>query len=254
MTDFSLFDAGWRQGSLFEAVLSISAIVVSSETGTSESSSWQHHVWTVVTQDCDLSGFSVTSNEPSVELRPVYRDDPPGDWGIRARRILLTDDSFLISESPRLAISPAALVQCRAGLLPALNDGRLAALKTWLGLRYDRPAVPPQLVDLMRAIAKAFNRPRGPLQQKIHDILVEVEEAENPIFGVFVVTVDDVDSEEVRAWASGRLADVPGELGILAGLEIGTRAETSLELLENSYSADLSQITWGKQSGPLEVH
>jgi hypothetical protein len=254
VTDFSLFDAGWRQGSLFEASLQISAIVVNSERGAPESSSWQHREWIVATQDCDLSGASVASNEPSIELRPVYRENPPSDWGIRARRLLLADGCFLISESPRLTISPAALVNLRDGLQPSLADGRLKAFKSWLGLRYDRPAVPPELVDLMRAVAKTFNRPRGPLQHKIHDILVEVEEAEHPLYGVFVVTVDDVDPEAVRTWAAGRLADVPGDLGTLAGVEVGTRAEASLELLENSYSADLSQITWGKPDGPQGAH
>ena len=154
MTDFSLFDAGWRQGSLLEATLSLSAIVVSPE-GVPETASWQHDFWVLVTQDCDLSGSSVASNEPSIELRPVYREDPPSDWRIRARRLLLTEGSFLLSESPRLTISPAALMHLRAGLQPSLDDGRLKALKTWLGLRYDRPAVPSELVDLMTTIAKA---------------------------------------------------------------------------------------------------
>ncbi|MGW2226600.1 hypothetical protein [Streptomyces formicae] len=253
MTDFSLFDAGWRQGSLLECELPLSAIIVNPE-GIPQTTSRQQGFWVLVTQDCDLSGFSVTSNEPTVELRPVYREDPPSDWGIRARRLLLADDIFLISEAPRLTVSPAALMQLRECMLPTLDDGRLVALKTWLGLRYDRPAVPPELVELMKAVAKAFNRPRGPLQGKVHDILVEVEEADNPLFGVFVVITEDVDPEAVRSWAAGRISDVPGELGVLETLEVGTRAEVSLELLENSYSADLSQITWGKSNGPLGAH
>jgi hypothetical protein len=56
------------------------------------------------------------------------------------------------------------------------------ALKTWLGLRYDRPAVPDGgLVPLARRIAKEIRdaRPRE-MQDKIHDVLIEFDDSVAP--------------------------------------------------------------------------
>lgn len=250
MADFSLFDAEWRQGSLVSAGLQLPSIVLSA-LGEPELETQEHDLWLVANQDCDLCVFSAVDNTPLVELRPVYQVNPPGDWGIRSRKLLLAEGLYLLAESPRLHISPSALMKYRAARTGDLENSRILALKSWLGLRYDRPAVPPELGPLMKSLAVALDKPRGAVQHQIHEILVSADALDPPQYEVFVVIADDVDPKTVRAWASSRLADVPSSVGLLAGLEVGTRAETSLDLLENSYAADLSQITWGKASGPL---
>ncbi|MFD9259204.1 hypothetical protein [Streptomyces sp. NPDC059538] len=250
MAEFSLFDADWRQGSVFKAELPIPSVKVM-EGGPPRLVEETHGLWAVATQDCDLSTFPVTEHESIVELRPVFDCDPPSDWGIRARKLLLSKDLYCLSESPRLHISPAALMQFRDKTESPLTDGRTRAFKTWLGLRYDRPAVPPEYVDLMRAIAQAVEKPKTETQNQVHDVLVEINEDDPPLYRVFVVIVDGADHTVIRAWVADRLCRVDGELGALEALEVGTKAEVSLEVIENSYAASLSQVTWGKASGPV---
>ena len=69
----------------------------------------EHRLWVVATQECDLVAADADDQEASIELRPVYTDDPPDDWGIRSFQFLLTETEYVVSLSPRTMLSPAVL-------------------------------------------------------------------------------------------------------------------------------------------------
>lgn len=55
---------------------------------------------------------------------------------------------------------------------------------------------------------------------------------------------NDTDAEAVRRWLAQASTRIRTDLGVVETIDVGTRAETTLELIESSYSADLSQLTW----------
>ena len=242
----SLYALGWRQGTLFDAELPLDSVALD-DAGDYRRHQGQHAVWIVVTQDCDLAGAASDAETPCIEVRPVATVDPPPPWGVRSRRLRLIGTACLVADSERSVLSPRALhVLAGPHRREPLPPGRLAALKTWLGLRYDRPAVPDELVRLARAIAaRAADRPGRPSADMVHDLLAQFDTtAEQPRFALFAVVGDDGDKDEVRAWLGNIGAAVPTELGIMAGYDVGTRNETSLALLESAYSLDVSDLTW----------
>ncbi len=238
MTD--LYSLGWRQGTKFSA--SLTAVVVGRE-------DTQFSTWVVCTQDCDLANADSDSIETIVELRPVLSDSPPQDWGIRSRRLLLQPGEFVDANSPRVLITAAKLAEL--GILHGneLPESRLRALKTWLGRRYDRPAVPEHLVALAREVSKRCESKEGrPTAQKIHDVLMQFDDIPDPPHvALFAVIAEGADPEPVLKWLANAASKIDTGLGVVAHIDVGTRAQTSLLLVETSYSADLSQLMWGGQ-------
>lgn len=152
----------------------------------------------------------------------------------------------MIAESPRVMISAAALDSFRSNRQTPLPDGRAKALKRWLGLRYDRPAVPNHLATLGKNISRALrevgNRPEAAV---VHDVLIQFDEGPvPPRFALFAVIQDAADVDHVRAWLVEASLRVPHEIGVGYRFEAITRDETSLALLDDSYSAETSQVTW----------
>lgn len=244
----SLYEAGWRQGSILEAVLPLDAVGLGS-TGRPERLQGEHGLWVVATQDCDLDLTDVTKSEPSVELRPVFREGPPPDWGIRSARFLLTENEYVRSASPRVLTSAALLASLVAG-----HDGRRweidparhQAFTTWLGLRYDRPAVPTALLPLARRIAEVTTgRRHRSVGRRVRDVLMQFDESASPTrFSLFAILVDGNDEEEVREWLADIAQAIPATLGIADQIEAATAAGISFQLIETSYAADVSSFTW----------
>jgi len=239
-----LHTAGWRQGSVFDAKLEAMSLTLDGEDVKSEAQTFTR--WVVCTQDCDLRSAATDSDVPCVELRPVAADDPPVDWGIRSRRLRLTEGLHVDASEPRCHVTPRLLQHFRAARFPSLDEGRARALKTWLGLRYDRPAVPDHLVDLAREVAKRCGSQGGrATAESVHEVLMQFGYDGSTIqVALFAVIADSADAEVVRVWLADAARRIRPELGVVARLDVGTRAETSLELLETSYAADLSQLTW----------
>lgn len=237
---------GWRQGSVFDVDLPLDAVVLGEDDRYRREQA-EHGTWVVASQDCDLANATSDAEEACIELRPVFRIDPPPPWGIRSRRLRLTGNQCILADSSRAMISPRALhVLGIASRRELLEAGRLVALKTWLGMRYDRPAVPDQLVGLARVIAeRASDRPGRPTADMVHDLLVQFDTTMGDTrFRLFAVIVDEGDAGGVRAWLGDIGTAVPTELGVMAGYDVGTRSETSLVLLESSYALDMSDLTW----------
>jgi hypothetical protein len=243
----SLYAAGWRQGSIFLAPLPLDGVVLSAEDRPIREQQ-DHGRWAVATQDCDLDFTEADEHEPSIELRAVYTDDPPTDWGLRSFRLLLTDTEYVVSQGPRTVVSAAVLTAILAARKERrdIAEHRAWAFKLWLGLRYDRPAVPHALVPLARRIATEVQRRQNrPTALLVRDVLMQFDETSDPPrFSLFAVLDSPGEEQQVREWLAGIAIRVPQELGLADELEAAPATGTTLHLIETSYAADVAQLTW----------
>jgi hypothetical protein len=243
----SLYEAGWRQGSIFEMALSLDAIILG-VSGRPERSSVPHGVWVIATQDCDLDRAEADDPDPSIELRPLFIRDCPTDWGIRSARLRLTDEEYAQANSPRLTVGPNVLTAAlasgavRRDILPARRRG----FTTWLGLRYDRPAVPNELVPLAQRISKEVARnEHREMAPRVRDVLMQFDDSGDPVlYSLFAVLDDPDDEAEVRAWLGRVSGEVPVQLGVADQIEAATADGIAFSTIESSYAADVSQVTW----------
>jgi hypothetical protein len=239
-----LYAAGWRQGSIFNATLDVTILEAGDDGAAPSTTSFSR--WVVCTQDCDLASASTKSDDALVELRPVLQSNPPKDWGIRSRRFLLAENDYVDAAQPRCFITPKALAHSIDPDLTEIEPARARAFKTWLGRRYDRPAVPEHLVPIAKEVASRCGIKGGrETAEGVHDILMQFDDSTNPPqVALFAVIHDEADPNEARKWLADASTRIRKDLGIVAAIDAGTKAETSLELVESSYSADLSQLTW----------
>ena len=246
----SLYGDGWRQGTLLVTSLPLSGLRLSGS-GDVVADVQEHGQWVVATQDCDLDAFDTSTPEDVVELRPVFEHDPPPTRGVRARKHLLAAPRYVEAQSRRLMIAPAALTALLSAEATSRDNSvaddaeRKAAFKTWLGLRYDRPAVPSEYVDLTRKIAREIERRGRSYSDKVRDVLVQFEPNDPPTYYLYAIILDVGDMEEIAEWLVDIGLRVPIELGVLGSIEVGTDEQASLRLIETSFAVDLSQITWG---------
>jgi hypothetical protein len=243
----SLYEAGWRQGSIVEYELPLDAVIVGASAAP-ERSPGRHGVWAVATQDCDLDRADTDDPDPGIELRPLFTLAPPTDWGIRSARLRLTDHEYAEASSPRLTVAPQVLTTILdAGAarrdIPA---GRRHAFTTWLGLRYDRPAVPDHLVPLARRISTEVARDTNrDITARVRDVLMQFDDAgEGVRYSLFAVLDDPADEGDVRAWLARIAQAVPTDLGVADRIEAASADGIAFSTVEASYSADVSQITW----------
>ena len=249
----SLYDAGWRQGSRLSSVLPKDTVVLDS----SGIPTWQledHDEWVVATQDCDLSFTDDRHAEPTIELHPVFHEHEVSanpNWGIRSRRLLLgTPEEYVVSPSPHTLVAAAVLTAAaqRAGAAGTpLPDIRARAFKTWLGYRYDRPAVPDHLLPLAKRIAHEVERKRHrSTGELVRDVLMQFADDSEPIrFTLVAVLEENADEGLVREWLAEIVRSVPQDLGLGDQILAVTTREISLHFLETSYAADVTQLTWG---------
>jgi hypothetical protein len=240
----SLYGDGWRQGSIFHLDLQVHKHVIGNDREPLEEAV-SCQTWVVASQDCDLAAAREEDNDAIVEVRPVVEDDD-ADWGIRSRKLRLDERRCVLADGIPASVSPALLsYAARATREPPLSEARASAFKTWLGLRFDRPAVPEHLVPLALDISKRLRRPSGRhVAGTVHDVLIQFGESVPPRAALFAVIEDGADRETVRRWLADVARAVPSDVGVVVQVDVGTKAETSLELIETSYAADASQITW----------
>lgn len=241
-----LHTEGWRQSNVVSWELT--ATHLSSVEGQIQQISQSYDRWVVCTQDCDLRSSKSDSQQPMIELRPVLDENPPRDWGIRSRCFLLDEGAYVDADAPRCIVTPALLSAISLGRESALSDARSRAFKTWLGRRYDRPAVPEHLVEVAHEIARRCSGGRGrAIGEQVHDVLMQFDDGVQPVrVALFGVIADGADAEAVRVWLADVATRINSDLGVVAAIKVGTRAQTPLYLVETSYAADLSQLTWGR--------
>jgi hypothetical protein len=131
---------------------------------------------------------------------------------------------------------------------PLANE-RGTALKKWLGLRYDRPAVPEALLPLANAIAAAVKSTRTPeLADGTHDVLFQVEAGTPPRYRLLAVLRDEGMALDAEEWLAKAALEIDPDVGLMGEVPYAaTKDHVSVRAVENSYSADLSDITWRKK-------
>lgn len=242
----SLYGEGWRQGSIVSFRLPLDTYDLNPDGGPHRRSLTGHGLWVVASQDCDLSQTDCGSEAASIELRPVFGEDPPSDMGVRSRRFLLMRELYVKADSPRPMVSPRLLHAYARGRRDVSGSRRLA-FKIWLGLRYDRPAVPEEFLGLAKRIAEAVStRSLRPVGRRVRDVLMQFGPAtDNPLrFSLWAIVQRTEDREVIRDWLAEIALKVPSSLGVADELEAGTSSEIAFSVIENSYAADVRQLTW----------
>lgn len=247
----SLYDAGWRLGTIFNATLPLDAVVVGDDGKTPVLRQQQHGRWVIAAQECDLAQHDRVDPNPVIELRPVHTSNPPEDWGIRSAKFRLTEADYVAALDPRLHVSPAVLTALRANGDPQdPSDARSRAFAIWLGKRYDRPAVPNHLVLLARRIADVVTaKAQRPTGAAVRDVLMQFDDTQNPVRYTLVAVLQDAgDAEHIREWLAGLTSKIPVELGIADQIFAAAADEISLDLIENSFAANTAHVTWRPNS------
>jgi hypothetical protein len=216
----------------------------------------------IVEQDCSLAwGDAAALNDVGIEIRPVLTTSPPEDQGVRSSKFRLRQGEYIDDGSPRQSITPALLATFAENHSheSCLSDESALALKTWLGLRYDRPAIPQTFVPTYGELSKRIRHRKHPLREQLRDVLVQFSEAEDG--GVFFDLVAMLpsdhsmgsdDREALADWLAEVCLDFPTNLGTATGMVVLSSAEISLDFIERSYALDLSYITWpAKGGGPM---
>ncbi len=240
----SLYARGWRQGALLHARLPLTGLEI--RDGAVQPVSIDCDTWLVASQDCDLARVTTDRPEAVVELRRVHEGDAPTDWGIRSRRLRLDQDRYLSADDPHLHVSPALLASVEQSRGLRLPEPRVAAVKTWLGLRYDRPAVPDALVPLARRISDEVAGADSERAMVVRDVLMQFDDSTTPPrYSLFAIIENPGEEEAIRLWLAEIARRVPRNLGIADQIEAATADETSFGLVESAYAADVTQMTWG---------
>jgi len=197
--------------------------------------------WVLVTQDCDLFSTPADSGE-FIELRPVFNEPGYTRVGIRSAKFAITDEKALCSQSARTMVEARVLSALLESRQPLAEAKRRRWLKTWLGLRYDRPAVPQEFVPLARAVAEAVKRVKErDTDTLVRCVLMDLRDQDGPTVNLYAVIYDAANRDSVEQWLEKVAARV--KIGRVLNKQALTEGQISLQVLENTYAADLSQIT-----------
>jgi len=218
-----------------------------------------HDEWAIVAQDCDLAWNSVAGSDSLVELRPVYREDPPDSWGIRSGKFRLSDDgAYLVDHQATVKVEPDVVRNAEHACADEHEPAR--RLKTWLGLRYDRPAIPQEYVTLADDLAQRLKKKsHRQAEDKVRDILATFATAPDDAVEFTLVAVvphhrahlDPTLLDDTRTWLATIALSVPQRLGLATDVEARTDEQVSLGYVESSYSLDVSTVSWpNAQPGP----
>jgi hypothetical protein len=221
-----------------------------------------HGRWLIASQDCELAWADGGSDRATVELRPVYTENPPSDSGIRSNRLLVSTGQYLISQSPRLMIAPRVLAECVGeGHITCALPGRARAIKTWLGYRYDRPAVPGRFVSLHERLSSlASKRSRRPMAVHVRDVLVSYAQSADhvPTYQLVAVLPSSETSEgqsaiklqaELERWLIEIASAVPADLGVASSVLALPADSVSLAFVESAFAIDAADLSWPRKGG-----
>lgn len=213
-----LIDAGWQQGSLFTAA---AVAFTYNKLHPQEADQFAlaplrypkaQELFVLVTQTCDIKANS--NEEPYVEallckfeksakmLASADRNS--------ARRFLIDPDTGLIAQAKyRVTLSKDLLATLTPEAWPSSPD-RFERFVRWLARRYDRPAIPDIIVDvLQKPIETTLSRLDTEMpdislafSQAIQEIRVNLPERETPPFDLQLVLLlknNELSEEEYQA-------------------------------------------------------
>ncbi len=241
---------GWKQGCRLR--LTLPRVQVRHEAGKPKPHTEKHDEWVIAQQDCDLAWRAVAGTDTLIELHPVLHDNPPSNWGIRDLRFRLDESgAYLHADEPSVRVTPDVVLNAEHCSCPTPDLAR--RLKTWLGLRYDRPAIPQEFMDLADDIAKRLRKPGNqPSEERVRDVLATFRRSSDGVAEfelVAVVPHAEADADPgllaaTRDWSSTVVLAVPDRLGMPLDIEARRDDQVSLALLERSFSLDVSQVSW----------
>jgi hypothetical protein len=239
----SLHAEGWRQGSLIRETLSVHFLDL--HDGAIVDRSEQFDLWLLATQDCDLDQTPCTNSTRQFELRPVSERTPDDRLdGLRSRTVLVTDQLVLRSDSKRLTLSARALNTLKGKREEALDEERRVQIKTWLGLRYDRPAIPTPLVPLGRRLKSAFiDDLPATFDGVVRDVWVYFENQHDVRIFVILVDIQKRRADEVRDWVSDVSATLSDENIIVRERHVEAPDRTPLSVLQTYYGLGLAGLS-----------
>lgn len=244
-----LWAAGWRQGSLFSTrTLAFASNRLQSETGEVQvhrRNLRSREALVVITQDCDI----LSADEPFIEAMICSQTSPD-----RARRLdrnsarwfVIELGAGLIAEAKyRLAIEKEALEQFAPTPWPA-DHVRLRRFVRWLGRRYDRPALPDPLVNLLQRplsdtlelVERDQPETMALFSDAIHEVRITEPTTEQPPFRVnvyFMMRRDDAGITQPQAQAIDYVADaILGAVDVSAVRieEVAVRFEAEMSAAE----------------------
>jgi len=175
----------------------------------------------------------------------VYRHDTFTRVGIRSERFLFAPEAVLSAQSPRVMITGAALAALRDQRRENLSDDVARMLKTWLGFRYDRPAVPQEYLPLAKRIASELSKKKHKdIEPLMRCILMAFAAAHPPEVEIYAVIYDADATAKVEEWLNATLSlAISPDIGVVTRVEALTQDRVSLTVLERTYAADLSQLS-----------
>lgn len=217
-----------------------------------------HGVWLLAEQDCNLAWKALLDTSFGVELKPVYVDDPPDDMGVRAMKFLLDGSGAHLCADATSVHVTSEVVDAAVHATCCVPDST-RRLKTWLGLRYDRPAVSERYVTLARSLADRIKaKRRRSAGEPVRDVLATFRTkadggAEYTLVAVLPHrTATPAMIETTREWLSEAALEVPIALGHPMKIDAYPDDRISLAYVEESFSLDISSVSWPRNKpGPI---
>lgn len=241
MPDNDLHSDGWRQGSIIAATLTAHKFTFDGTDLTDTITT--HDTWVLCSQDCDLHATDKNNTVRCFELRPLRPREKVHIEGIRSRIMLVTDTHIVESDGPKVHVTAQALTALRDKRLDPPADERRRQFKTWLGLRYDRPAVPTEWLELCKRIQSLVEKTR-PASLGFRDVLVNfVDNAPTVDVRIFVVLRRSSDRDLAMDWLATLVGLLADEGIRVDDHQAEDSTQTSLAVIESYYGLYSTELS-----------
>ena len=211
-----------------------------------------HDLWLLTEQDCDLDQTEEDDVEKIFELRAVRGHAGNIPSGIKGSQVRI-DDTRCLNATDIVAKVKASWLTKNKGAKSDIDPDTRREIKTWLGYRYDRPAVPKQFESVHGRIQKLSRSERAIRVEgiseakwqrldmaKVRDLLVGYEHPDpmRKIIGyITAIAKKTSDVPELQRWVE-RIRDAvkEDEVFIIADADAVDTESASLFLLEANFS------------------
>ncbi len=233
----SLHAAGWRQGSIVSTELSVT---IHTNTGNVDClATIAHGQWLLAEQDCDLEQTPAEDGEKLFELRAIRAHDGKVPSSIGGRETRIDADRCLVAMDIVAKVT-ARWLTAHADSRTQIPPNRRRAIKTWLGFRYDRPAVPAECaIAHQRLINLAKSERKDVRSEDVRDVFVDyVQTTGHPLIANLQAVIEDgADGAPIHRWLE-RIRDAVSldEHFIVGDVNFGTTDEVALSITERAFS------------------